>query len=109
MELMAQPTLAEFVQWASEIGPQPRSPWQNGYVEPLIGSIRRESLEHLVVFGEAHLRAVLKDCASYYNEVRTHLSLDKDAPDFRRTQKIAASQRYQSSLDSITNTSGFRF
>src|ERR1700681_278252 len=65
----------------------PRSPWQNGHVERLIGSIRRESLDHLVVFGEAHLRNVLKAYASYYNEVRTHLSLDKDAPDFRRAQK----------------------
>jgi transposase InsO family protein len=65
----------------------PRSPWQNGHVERLIGSIRRESLDHLIVFGEAHLRAVLKAYASYYNEVRTHLSLEKDAPDFRRTQK----------------------
>jgi transposase InsO family protein len=66
----------------------PRSPWQNGHVERLIGSIRRESLDHLIVFGEAHLRAVLKAYASYYNEVRTHLSLEKDAPDFRRTQNI---------------------
>ena len=66
----------------------PRSPWQNGYVERLIGSIRRESLDHLVVFGEAHLRGVLKAYASYYNEVRTHLSLDKDAPDLRRAQKF---------------------
>jgi len=66
----------------------PRSPWQNGHVERLIGSIRRESLDHLVVFGEAHLRAVLKTYASYYNKVRPHLSLDKDAPDFRGTQKI---------------------
>ena len=66
----------------------PRSPWQNGHVERLIGSIRRESLDHLVVFGEAHLRGVLKIYGSYYNKVRPHLSLDKDAPDFRRTQKI---------------------
>jgi len=66
----------------------PRSPWQNGYVERLIGSIRRESLDHLIVFGEAHLRDVLKEYASYYNKVRPHLSLDKDAPDSRRTQKI---------------------
>ena len=66
----------------------PRSPWQNGHVERLIGSIRRESLDHLVVFGEAHLRDVLKAYASYYNKVRPHLSLDKDAPDFRRMQKI---------------------
>jgi len=66
----------------------PRSPWQNGHVERLIGSIRRESLDHLVVLGEAHLRDVLKNYASYYKEVRPHLSLDKNAPDFRRTQKI---------------------
>jgi len=66
----------------------PRSPWQNGHVERLIGSIRRESLDHPIVFGEAHLRHILKTYSSYYNEVRTHLSLDKDAPDFRRRQKI---------------------
>jgi transposase InsO family protein len=64
----------------------PRSPWQNGHVERLIGSIRRDCLDHFVVFGEAHLRRVLKAYASYYNEVRTHLSLNKDAPDFRRAQ-----------------------
>jgi transposase InsO family protein len=53
----------------------PRSPWQNGHVERLIGSIRRESLDHLIVFGEAHLRGVLRAYASYYNEVRTHLRI----------------------------------
>jgi transposase InsO family protein len=66
----------------------PRSPWQNGHVERLIGSIRRESLDHLVLFDEAHLRRVLKNYASYYNEVRTHLSLDKNAPDLRRPLKL---------------------
>jgi len=66
----------------------PRSPWQNGHVERLIGSIRRESLDHLVVFGEEHLRVVLKAYASFYNQVRTHLSLEKDAPDFRGIQKV---------------------
>jgi transposase InsO family protein len=66
----------------------PRSPWQNGHVERLIGSIRRESLDHLVVFGEAHLRDILKNYASYYNQVRPHLTLDKDAPNFRRAQKL---------------------
>jgi hypothetical protein len=66
----------------------PRSPWQNGHVERLIGSIRRECLDHLVVFDEAQLRRVLKNYASYYNRVRTHLSLDKNAPDFRRPQKL---------------------
>ena len=65
-----------------------RSPWQNGHVERLIGSIRRESLDHLVVFGEAHLRDVLKNYGSYYNEVRPHLSLNKDAPDSRPRHKI---------------------
>jgi hypothetical protein len=52
----------------------PRSPWQSGHVERLIGSIRRESLDHLIVCGEAHLRGVLKVYASYYKQVRTHLS-----------------------------------
>ena len=68
----------------------PRSPWQNGHVERLIGSIRRESLDHVVVFGEAHLRDVLKNYASYYNKVRPHLSLDKDAPAFRRPHKVGS-------------------
>jgi transposase InsO family protein len=66
----------------------PRSPWQNGHVERLIGSIRRESLDHLIVFGEADLRRILKAYASYYNAVRTHLSLEKDAPEFRRRYKL---------------------
>jgi hypothetical protein len=66
----------------------PRSPWQNGLVEMLIGSIRRESLDHLIVFDEVQLRRVLKNYASYYNQVRTNLSLEKNAPDFRRPQKL---------------------
>jgi transposase InsO family protein len=66
----------------------PRSPWQNGHVERLIKSIRRECLDHVVVFGGAHLRRVLKTYASYYNKVRTHLSLDKNAPDFRRPLSV---------------------
>jgi transposase InsO family protein len=66
----------------------PRSPWQNGLVERLIGSIRRQSLDRLTVFDEAQLRSVLKNYASYYNQVRTHLSLQKDASDFRRAQKF---------------------
>ena len=66
----------------------PRSPWQNGHVERLIGSIRRECLDHLVVFDEAHLRGILKAYASYYNKIRPHLSLDKNAPDFRRALPV---------------------
>ena len=51
----------------------PRSPWQNAYVERLIGSIRRECLDHMIVFGEAHLRRTLRGYAAYYNVSRTHL------------------------------------
>ena len=58
----------------------PGSPWQNGFAERLIGSIRRECVDHIVVLGEAHLRRILKSYARYYNEMRTHRSLDKDAP-----------------------------
>jgi len=66
----------------------PRSPWQNGHVERLIGSIRRECLDHVIVFGEAHLRRILTSYAAYYNAVRTHLSLGKDAPIGRRVQSV---------------------
>src|ERR1700726_4402417 len=58
----------------------PGSPWQNGFAERLIGSIRRECVDHIVVLGEMHLRRVLKSYAAYYNGVRTHRSLNKDAP-----------------------------
>jgi hypothetical protein len=57
----------------------PRSPWQNGHVERLIGSIRRECLGHMIIFGEAHLHHMLWAYADYYNGNRTHLSLSKDA------------------------------
>ena len=66
----------------------PRSPWQNGHVERLIGSIRRECLDHVVVLGEAHLRQLLANFATYYNAARTHLTLDKDAPLHRPTQTV---------------------
>ncbi|MDI1343701.1 MAG: integrase core domain-containing protein [Pseudolabrys sp.] len=58
----------------------PSSPWQNGFAERLIGSIRRECVDHFIVLGEAHLRRILRAYAVYYNEIRTHRSLDKDAP-----------------------------
>lgn len=64
----------------------PRSPWQNGYSERLIGSIRRDCLDHVIVFGERHLRHVLRSYANYYNQARTHLSLNKDAPASRAVQ-----------------------
>jgi transposase InsO family protein len=58
----------------------PRSPWQNACAERLIGSIRRECVDHIVVFSERHLRHVLLSYMNYYNGTRTHLSLHKDAP-----------------------------
>jgi hypothetical protein len=58
----------------------PSSPWQNGVAERLIGSIRRECLDHVIVLDEGHLRRILKNYAAYYNGVRTHRSLHKDAP-----------------------------
>ena len=64
------------------------SPWQNGFAERLIGSIRRECVDHIVVLGEAHLRRILESYARYYNDIRTHRSLDKDAPAFRPIQRI---------------------
>ena len=66
----------------------PRSPWQNGHTERLIGSIRRECLDHVVVFGERHLRHLLLSYMAYYNSARTHFSLNKDAPPPRAVQAI---------------------
>src|SRR5262245_39570696 len=64
----------------------PASPWQNTFAERLIGSIRRECVDHVVVLGEAHLRRILQAYACYYNKIRTHRALDKDAPVSRRVQ-----------------------
>jgi transposase InsO family protein len=68
----------------------PRSPWQNGHIERLIGSIRRECLDHFMVLGEAHLRLILRAYANYYNRSRTHLALAKDAPLSRPVQRIGS-------------------
>jgi len=65
----------------------PRSPWQSPYVERLIGSLRRECLDHVLIFGEWHLRRVLTSYSLYYNEARTHLGLAKDAPLGRPIQR----------------------
>ena len=84
----AQPTPIAFVQWGfAIIRPRPLTVAKR----PCRAAHRldsRESLDHLIVFDEAQLRRVLKNYASYYNQVRTHLSLDKNAPDFRRPQKL---------------------
>jgi putative transposase len=63
-----------------------RSPWQNGFVERLIGSIRRECLDHLIIINESHLRGILQSYFHYYNTQRTHLGIDKDSPETRRVQ-----------------------
>lgn len=65
----------------------PRCPWQNGYVERVIGSIRRECLDHVIVWNEAHLRRLLTAYAAYYNASRTHLALGKDAPNGRAVER----------------------
>jgi hypothetical protein len=69
-----------------------RSPWQNGHCERAIGSIRRDCLDHVVVFGERHLRHLLQCYADYYNQSRTHLSLSKDAPAGRQIQSVGRIQ-----------------
>ena len=65
-----------------------RSPWQNGHAERLIGSVRRECTDHLIAFNAEHLRRILAPYATYYNEVRTHVSLGKDAPCTRLIERI---------------------
>ena len=63
-----------------------RSPWQNAYAKRVIGSIRREWLDHEIVFGKNHLRRVLADYFEYYNHARTHLSLDRNSPISREVE-----------------------
>jgi putative transposase len=69
-----------------EVRTAPRSPWQNPYGERVIGSIRRECLNHVMVINENHLRRILKGYFRYYHQSRTHLSLGKDAPESREVQ-----------------------
>jgi transposase InsO family protein len=75
-----------------EVVTAPRSPWQNPYVERLIGSIRRECLDHIIIFNECHLRSVLSSYFKYHHEARTHLSLNKDCPQPRRIQPPSAGE-----------------
>src|SRR5207245_417637 len=69
-----------------EVRSAPRSPWQRAYVERVIGTIRRECLNHLIVFNEASLYRHVKSFVTYYHESRTHLSLGKDSPQSRAVQ-----------------------
>jgi len=69
-----------------EVTTAPRSPWQNPYAERVIGSIRRECLDHMIILGERHLKRILSSYVDYYHDARTHLSLAKDAPARRVVQ-----------------------
>ena len=92
----------------AEVVTAPRSPWQNAYVERVIGSIRRECLDHIVIFNERHLRRVLPSYVDYYHRTRTHLSLDKDCPDPRPVMPpgIGESSPSRKSVACITATNG---
>jgi putative transposase len=74
----------------TEVITAPRSPWQNPYAERLIGSIRRECLDHVIILNERHLRRVLSSYFQYHHDARTHLSLNKDCPRPRTVQLRSA-------------------
>jgi transposase InsO family protein len=76
----------------NEVVTAARSPWQNPYVERVIGSIRRECLNHLIIFDERHLRGVLSSYFHCYHKARTHLSLGKDCPETRPIPRPASGQ-----------------
>jgi transposase InsO family protein len=82
----------------------PRSPWQNGYAERLIGSIGRECLDHIVVLGERHLRHILLSYMNYHNVARTHLSLHRSRAPLRGQGVFSAAQF---SAGYITNMPAF--
>ena len=73
-----------------EVLTAPSSPWQNPFVERLIGSVRRECLDHVLVLSEPHLHRILTAYFAYHHRARTHLSLDKDAPDVRPVERPEA-------------------
>ena len=87
----------------------PASPWQNGFAERLIGSIRRECVDYFIILGEAHLRRILRTYARYYNDIRTRWSLDKDDRSLVPFSGLESSVHARSSADFITITCGFRF
>ena len=87
----------------------PQSPWQNGHTERLIGSIRRECLDHVVVFGERHLRHILLSYMHYYNGARTHLSLNKMCRYRGLFRPSGAFSRHPCSADYTIPMFGFDF
>ena len=94
-----------------EVVTAPRSPWQSPYVERVIGSIRRECLDHVIVLNERHLRAILLSYIDYYQRSRTHLALGKDTPERRSVQPAWRREdrwRFHRSAGCIIGTSGWR-
>jgi hypothetical protein len=89
-----------------EVLSAPMSPWQKSYVERVIGSIRRECLDHVIILDEEGLRRVLSSYARYYHRSRLHLSLDKDSPDPRPVQPIARLLQFPRSAVCIIGTNG---
>ena len=89
----------------TEVLTAPRSPWQNPFAERLIGSVRRECLDHVAVLGEQHLRRVLTRYLAYYHQARTHLALDKDAPGLRPIELPATGKIVQ--LPEVDDASRF--
>ena len=87
----------------------PVSPWQNGFAERLIGLIRRECVDHIIILGEVHLRRILQSYARYYNDIRTHRSLDKDAPLLVKFSESEASNHTPSLADFTTTTPELKF
>ena len=71
----------------NEVQIAPRSPWQNPYVERVIGTLRRDCLDHIIVMNEKHLKRILQEYIDkYYHPSRTHLSLNKDCPEYREVE-----------------------
>jgi Integrase core domain len=87
----------------------PGSPWQNCFAERVIGTIRRECVDHAIVLGEQHLRQILKSYADYYNRLRTHRSLAKDTPGSRPVQQTGRIVAHALVGGCTTNTSESRF
>ena len=87
----------------------PGAPWQNCFAERLIGTIRRECVDHVVAFSEQHLRQVLKSYASYYNTARMHRSLDKDAPVARSVQRTGLIVSHAAASSPIRSNLSFRY
>ena len=87
----------------------PGSPWQNGYAERLIGTLRRECLDQMLIFGEPHLRRILSAYVAYYNQARIHLALQKMRPCTEQSNDLAPLSQFRSWLGCITNTPGYDF